>query len=82
MEQEHDRLMGGIDPTQQQRGQEQIRNMTQLRQQLNAQLQQLDPDVDSAQPNPKRITDRTREIERRMSQWQQQHRILSSNSGV
>jgi hypothetical protein len=82
MAQEHDRLMSGIDTTQQQRWQEQMRNMTQLRQQLQNHLQQLDTEVDSAQPDPKRITNRTREIERTMSQWQKQYGILSSESGI
>jgi hypothetical protein len=82
MDQEHNRLMSGIEPDQQRRWQAQIKNMTQLRQQLQTQLQRLDDDVDSAPPDPKRITARTREIERTMSQWQKQYSILSSGSGI
>jgi hypothetical protein len=78
MEQEHNRLINGIDPTQQQRWQERIRNMTQLQQQLQAGLKQLDEDVDSGTPDPKRINERTREIEQTMKQWQKHYGALSS----
>lgn len=82
MEQEHERLMNGIDPTQQQDWQEQIRNMNQLRQQLHTQLQQLDADVDGANPDSKRVNERSREIERTMSQWRKQYSGMYSESGL
>lgn len=82
MEQEHERLMNGIDATQQQGWQEQIRDMNQLRQQLHTQLQQLDADIGSGNPDPKRINERSREIEQTMTQWRKQYSALSSESGI
>jgi len=69
MEQEHERLMNGIDPAQQQQWREQILNMNQHRQQINNQLQQLGSDIDSADPNLERVAERAREMERIMKRW-------------
>ncbi len=79
MEQEHERLMNGLDPTQQQAWQEQIRNMDQLRQRANSQLQQMEGEL-KGNPDAKRVTERARELEQTMNNWRNQYRVLSSQA--
>jgi hypothetical protein len=79
MEQEHERLINGLDGTQQQAWQEQIRNMNQLRQQLNLQQQQMDNEL-KANPDAKRVAERAREMERTMNEWRKQYGVLSSQA--
>jgi hypothetical protein len=79
MEQQHEQLMNGLDATQQQAWQEQIRNMNQLRQQLNLQQQQMDDEL-KTNPDAKRVAERAREMERTMNEWRKQYGILSSQA--
>jgi len=79
MEQEHEQLINGLDATQQQAWQEQIRNMNQLRQQLNLQQQQMDDEL-KGNPDPKRVAERAREMERTTNEWRKQYGILSSQA--
>jgi hypothetical protein len=79
MDQEHEQLMNGLDATQQQSWQEQIRNMNQLRQQLNLQQQQMDDEL-KGNPDPKRIAERAREMERTTNEWRKQYSVLSSQA--
>ncbi len=77
MEQEHDRLISGLDAAQQQAWQEQIRNMTQLRQQLNLQQQQMEAEL-KGNPDARQVAERAQEMERTMSRLRNQYAILSS----
>ena len=79
MEQEHERLMNGLDANQQQAWQEQIRNMNQLRQQLDLHQQQMDNEL-KGNPDAKRVTERAGEMERTMNEWRKQYGILSSQT--
>ncbi len=81
MDQEHERLMNGFDATQKQAWQEQIKNTAQLRQQLNAQMQQMDTEFNSANPDTKRVAERAREIEQTMNNLRTQYGVLSSQAG-
>jgi chromosome segregation ATPase len=81
MEQEHERLMNGLDATQKQAWQEQIKNTNQLRQQVNLQLQQMDTELGSSNPDSKRVTERAREIEQTMNNWRKEYKTLSSQAG-
>ena len=78
MDQEHERLMNGLDATQQQAWQEQIREMNQLRQQLNLRQQQMDSELRSPNPDANRVADHAREIEQTMNSLRTQYRGLSS----
>jgi hypothetical protein len=80
MEQEHQQLMNGLDATQNQAWQEQIRNMNQSRQRLNLQLKQMDTELDSANPDSKQITERAKEMERTMNNWRKEYRTLASQA--
>lgn len=79
MEQEHEQLMNGLDANQQQAWQEQIRNMNQLRQQLNLHQQQMDDEL-KGNPDAKRVAERAREMERTMNEWRKQYGVLSSQA--
>ncbi len=81
MDQEHERLMNGFDAAQKQAWQEQIKNTAQLRQQLNSQMQQMDTEINSTNPDSKRVGERAREIERTMSNLRTQYGVLSSQAG-
>ncbi len=77
MEQEHERLMNGLDATQQQAFQDQIRNMNRMREQLNLQLQQTDAELSPPNPDPKRVTERAREMEQIMKEWRKHYNTLA-----
>lgn len=79
MEQEHERLMNGMDANQQQAWQEQIRNMNQLRQQLNLQQQQMEDEA-KGNPDAKRIAEHARAMERTMNEWRKHYGVLSSQA--
>ena len=79
MEQEHERLANGLDASQHQAWQEQIRNMNQSRQQLILQHQQMDTEL-NGNPDPARIAARAKEMERTMENWRNQYRVLSSQT--
>jgi hypothetical protein len=80
MEQEHEQLMNGLDATQQQVWQEHIRNTNQLRQQVNTHLQQMDAEMNSANPDSKRIAEHARVIEQTMNDWRKQYNTLYSQA--
>jgi len=79
MEQEHEQLMNGLDANQRQAWQEQIRNMNQLRQQLNLQQQQMDDEL-KGNHDVKRVAERAQEMERTTTEWKKQYDILSSQA--
>ena len=78
MEQEHERLMNGFDGSQQQAWQEQIQNTNRLRQQANSQMQQLNSELSSANPDSVRVAERARELERTMETWRKQYQEIYS----
>ena len=80
MEQEHERLVNGLDSNQQQAWQEQVRTMNQLRQEVHSQLLQMNNEMGMTQPDAKRIAERAREIERNMNSWRKQYNTLSSQA--
>lgn len=80
MEQQHEKLMNGLDSTQNQAWQEQIKNMNQFRQQANLRLQQMNTELNSANPNPKRITERAKEMEQIMNNWRKEYRTVESQA--
>ena len=77
MEQEHERLMGGLDANQQTAWQEQIRNMNQSRQQINLQQEHMEGALKN-NPDPKRVAERAKEMEKTMQDWRNQYAVLSS----
>lgn len=79
IEQEQERLMNGLDKNQQQAWQEQIRNMNQLRQQMNVHQQQMDDEL-KGNPDARRVAERAREMERTMNEWKKQYGVLSSQA--
>ncbi len=81
MEQEHEKLVNGLDANQNQAWQEQIKNMNQFRQQLNFQLQQMNSDMSSANPDSKEIKERAKEMEQIMNNWRKEYNTLSSQAG-
>ncbi len=81
MDQEHERLMNGLDATQQQAWQGQIREMNQLRQQLNLRQQQMDTELGSPNPDANRVAEHAREIEQTMNSLRAQYHALASEAG-
>ncbi len=72
-------MMSDLDANQQQAWQEQIRNMNQLRQQLNLQQQQMEDEA-KGNPDAKRVAERARAVERTMDEWRKQYGVLSSQA--
>ena len=80
MEQQHNQLMNSLDGAQNQAWQEQIKNMNEFHQQLNLQMQKMDGELSSADPDSKRIRESAQEMERIMNNWRKEYRTLSSQS--
>jgi hypothetical protein len=80
MEQEHERLMNGLDPNQQQTFKEQIQNMNRLRQQTRSEFQQMNSELEPANPNAARIKERAREMEQTMKDWSKEYQTLHSQT--
>jgi hypothetical protein len=78
MEREHERLIQGLEADQHQAWQERIRNVNRLREQVNSQLEQMDGDLNAAEPDAKRISERAREMERIVSEWRKHYGAMSS----
>ncbi len=79
MEQEHERLMNGLNAIQQQAWKEQIRNMNQLREQLHEHLREMQAEQ-KANPDGTRNAERAREIEKIMNSWKDQYGVISSQA--
>ncbi len=80
MEQEHERLMNGLDPAQQQALQERIRNMNQHREKINMELRNMDRELGAPNPDAKRVAERAQEMERVMNNWRKEYKALSSET--
>jgi hypothetical protein len=80
MQQEHERLMSGLDSSQQQALQERIRNMNQAREQMNVQMQDMDKELASPNPDAKRVTERAQEMERIMNTWRNEYKAVSAET--
>jgi basic membrane lipoprotein Med (substrate-binding protein (PBP1-ABC) superfamily) len=80
MEQQHQQLMNGLDSGQNQAWQEQISNMNQFRQQANLQLQQMNTELNSSNPDSKKIAGRAREMEQIMNNWRKEYNTMSSQA--
>ena len=79
MQQEHERLMNGLDSTQKQAWKEQIRNMDQLQQQLQTHLREMQAEQ-KASSDGQRNAERAREIERIMNGWKSEYGVLKSEA--
>ena len=77
MNREHERLISGLDTAQQQAWQEQIRNMTQLRQQINLRQQQMEAELKTS-PGARSVSERAQEMERMMNSLRNQYAVLLS----
>ncbi len=77
LEQEHERLIDSFDATQKRDWQKQIKNINELRKQLNSQLQQMDAEL-KAGPDAGRVAEHARDVERTMDQWRMQYRLFAS----
>ena len=73
-------LMNGLDSAQNQAWQEQIKNMNQFRQQANLQLQRMNTELNSANPDSKEIKSRAKEMERIMNNWRRDYNTMSSQA--
>ena len=82
MEQEHERLMQGLNGEQKEAIAEHHRNMEQIHQRINTRLQEMDQELAQATPNGQRAAEQARAIEREMKQWQKQHREMGDELGL
>ena len=80
MQAEHERLMQGLDSGQQQALRERIQNMSQLQQQMNTQLRQINSELEPANPDPKKVSEQARNMEQTMDRWRKEYNALSSET--
>ena len=79
MDQEHERLMTGLDDSQKAAWRDQIRNMTETRQQLRTHIAEMQAEQ-RADPDGTRNAERAREIERIMNRWRTDYGTLAAQA--
>ncbi|HWQ03297.1 MAG TPA: hypothetical protein VNL38_02350, partial [Candidatus Nitrosotenuis sp.] len=79
MQQEHERLMLGLNAEQRQSQEARHRNMEQIRERIQARLQEMDRELAAENPNGKQIAEQARNIEREMAQLQKHHRAMKAD---
>jgi len=80
MEQEHERLMQGMSPEQQQMLQSRIRNMNEVRERLHKTMAGIDGDLERPSPDGKRVAEKAREMERLSKEWRKHYREIQSSA--
>lgn len=78
MQQEHQRLMQGLNPGQQQALESHIRNMNRLQERLNAHMDNMNKELEKDAPDGKRVAEQARELERVSKEWREQYRAIQS----
>ncbi len=78
MQQEHQRLMQGLDPGQQQALENHVRNMNGLQERLNVRMEELNGELGKTAPDAKRVTEQARQMERVSKEWREQYRAIQS----
>jgi chromosome segregation ATPase len=81
MQREHEQLMSGLSTEQREALQNRIRNMDQLHEKVNIQLQQVDAQLNQDNPDGKLVRQHAREMEQSMKEWQKQYRKIQSEMG-
>jgi hypothetical protein len=78
MQQDHERLMQGLNQGQEQALESHLRNMTQLQERLNVQMQNLDAELAKTDPDVKQVTAQAREMEQISKEWRERYRSTQS----
>lgn len=79
MQQQHERMMNGLDPAQRSAMQNRIRNMDQIRSQVQTRLQEINQELGADSPNRQRVQEQARFIEREMQRWQKEYRAMGED---
>jgi len=82
MQQEHQHLMQGLNPGQQQALESHVRNMNRLQERLNTRMGDLNGELGKTDPDAKQVAAHARELERISSEWRQQYRSIQSRLSV
>jgi hypothetical protein len=78
MEQEHERLMNGLDESQRQAFGEQIQNANRLREEFQSRLRLMNSELGQPNPDPERVRERAREMEQTMKAWEKEYQAVYS----
>ena len=78
MQQEHQRLMQGLNPGQQQALESHVRNMNRLQERLNTHMENMNGELGKDAPDAKRVAEQAREMERVSKEWREQYRAIQS----
>ena len=78
MEQEHNRLMQSLNEQQRAQLQDRIRQMTAARNRVQSEMERLGPLMEGGDPDPARVRDHAREVERASKTWEKQYRRIES----
>jgi hypothetical protein len=78
MQQEHQRLMQGLNPGQQQALESHVRNMNRLQERLNTHMENMNGELGKDAPDGKCLAEQGREMERVSQEWREQYRAIQS----
>jgi len=78
MQQEHQRLMQGLNPGQQQALESHVRNMNRIQGRLNTHMENMNGELGKDAPDAKRVAEHAREMERVSKEWREQYRAIQS----
>lgn len=79
MDQQHQRLMQGLDNRQRTAIEQRKRTMNQLQERINSRLRNMDRELAKTSPDRKRIAEEARNVERETQRYQQQYRDMGDD---
>ncbi len=82
MQQEHQHLMQGLNPGQQQALESHIRNLNRLQGRLNTRMENLNGELGKTDPDAKQVAEHAREMERVSKEWKEQYRSIQDRLSV
>lgn len=62
--------------------QDQLRKITRLREDLETRVQVIDKELNASTPNPKRVVDASKKIDKFVKEWEKQHHAIGSAMGL
>jgi len=79
MDQQHQRMMQGLDNRQLTAVEQRTRAMNQIQERINSRLQNMDQELAKSSPDRKIIAEQARNVEREMQRYQQQYRDMGDD---
>jgi chromosome segregation ATPase len=82
MEQQHQQVMQGLGVEQRSTIQQRAKTMDQIRDRIHTRIQEMNQELAKTSPDPPRVAEHARVLEREMNEWQKQYREFGEDLGL